>query len=289
MTRAGGLSEHVAAYSKLLDRVVPTFGAHIYRFLSRELYNEILKTDLPKANCIYWSEILYRAHAAASTSLIRSHRWLRAMSDHSGNDNLLGFAAAFRGFVESATDTKASLFNVPATLAHYSASITLCLQNRFTGLLLNGELEDQLIHFLYGRRLIKGEPAPPSHRAKTSSDYLALFEEQTEDSLRACYGVLCELTHPAALSVLSYIDVSEDQCTFRLSPNNDKALIADLLKTYDKVLARLTPLGILPPLFILRIIDTKGWLELECPGVRDIDFDAIPAWQEISATLADSH
>src|SRR5687768_8377286 len=66
---------------------------------------------------VYCSEIMYRAHWAAATSLLRTHRWAHGVLLAASAGNYLSFAASFRGLLESAGDIADALQHVPLTIA----------------------------------------------------------------------------------------------------------------------------------------------------------------------------
>src|SRR5262249_41369594 len=158
---------------------------------------------------VYWSEILYRAHMAAASALLRTHRWLAGAVSAIHRPNILSHAANLRGLLEACADTYHSLRVVPGALAGWHAEIRRALAGE-QDKVWTTDLEDTLIHFLYGRKVARGETAPDSHRALCSRDYLdslrEAFQRYAIDSAAAelapsrvgeCYGRLCELVHPA--------------------------------------------------------------------------------------------
>ena len=86
-----------------------------YRVLDVEAFEVLLRHDSRRGQRIYWLELLYRAHLAAATTMLRQDRWLNAAA--ATNANCLGFAAAFRGLLESAADASFSLRFVPRYIA----------------------------------------------------------------------------------------------------------------------------------------------------------------------------
>lgn len=137
-----------------------------YRFMPKEDYEKLKKTDKKEAAYVYWLEILYRAHSAAVTSIMRNHRWMKGALLAAGQNNYLLTMAAFRGFIESAADTDIGLRDVPLTLAECSKVIEQALQRNFCNPVEVNTLEDKLIHYAFARKLPKNSEYPESHRAK---------------------------------------------------------------------------------------------------------------------------
>jgi hypothetical protein len=108
---------------------------------------------------IYWNEILGRAHLTAATAILRSRYWVDALRLGATENNLLSFAAAFRGLIESAADSWTTLRLVPVTLARDHPQILQALSgNVRMQLFLAPALEDALIHLFL---------CPTSHKART--------------------------------------------------------------------------------------------------------------------------
>jgi len=126
-------------------------------------------------NKIYWKELLYRVYWVAALNIMRHQRWQAACTRAFAEPaNLLAFASGLRGLLEGAQDAWYSLNGVPSTLARDLGYIHSSLSGTMKDKgLLNKELEDRLMHFLYGRKLDKTERemSPPSHLAKEPRDY----------------------------------------------------------------------------------------------------------------------
>jgi hypothetical protein len=68
-------ASHIPIIADVLDGI----GDHKYEFMSPGEFGMVAKDDWLEGQRIYWLEILYRAHFAAVTSLIRTARWVDAM------------------------------------------------------------------------------------------------------------------------------------------------------------------------------------------------------------------
>src|SRR5205807_1462669 len=85
-------------------------------------------------------------------------------------------------------------------------------------------LEEQLIHFLYGRKLAQSEPAPHFHSAQHMTVYIQALCTDTDRTVEHLYRDLCQIAHPAAQSVhwlleaaptsLRYSEMQDDEATF---------------------------------------------------------------------------
>jgi hypothetical protein len=65
----GAAASHIPVIVDMLEGI----GDHRYEFMSAEQFDVIVKEDWVEGQRIYWLEILYRGHFAASTSLKGPH------------------------------------------------------------------------------------------------------------------------------------------------------------------------------------------------------------------------
>jgi hypothetical protein len=100
---------------------------------------------------VYWQEMLYRVHWAATSNLLRHQRWFESCRILSVEQpNFLGFCACLRGLTEGAADASHSLGAVPETLTTYCNGICAALRGEATSFLVAETLENMLIRFQYG-------------------------------------------------------------------------------------------------------------------------------------------
>ncbi|WP_198291713.1 hypothetical protein, partial [Pseudomonas asplenii] len=192
-----------------------------YKFLNLDDFKLLSGSD---SNYVYWIEILYRSHWAATSNLIRHDRWYELCYNSSIiSPNYIAFCSGLRGLLECATDTYDALGGVPLTLAQASSYIEDALLRRpISKILFSEELEDRLIHFSYARKLNKQENAPKSHEAKTASYYIAQLDS-VDLPLKNLYAELCQVVHPAYQST-AWLVGSEDQ-SYKIQKPDDLAFI----------------------------------------------------------------
>jgi hypothetical protein len=87
--------------------------------------------------------------------------------------NLLSFAVNLRGMIESSLDANYSLGPVAKTLADNHSMVEASLKGTLDGALIIQEMEDRLIHFVYGRKIAKTDKDmfPASHVALEPREY----------------------------------------------------------------------------------------------------------------------
>ena len=154
------------AYIQILDDMAQDLAAANYRFMDSQKFDELLASNPGEAARVYWLELLFRAHWAAASNIMRHKRWLNGcLRMYEDRPNFLGFAACLRGFVEASADACHSLNPVPLTLAQNHRAIAEALTGKASGILTCGELEESMIHFQFARKPEKGETALPGHQA----------------------------------------------------------------------------------------------------------------------------
>ncbi|MBI3909760.1 MAG: hypothetical protein HY320_02365 [Armatimonadetes bacterium] len=247
---------------------------------------------------MYWSEMLYRAHMAAATALLRADRWLHGAMSALDPANVLSHTANLRGLLEASADTSHSLSAVPGTLARDHAEIRRALAGGQDKFLVNGDLEDMLIHFTHGRKLGRGETAPESHRALCSRDYLDSLRQAVRaaaedpaapdrlaDLIGECYRRLCEMVHPGALSVHVFLQAeTEDSPECALAPN-DVGRIGWLWSEYGEVISEACQFGINTPLLILGVLNSFDLAPVRTPGLESRHLQHIRGWRKLAEQL----
>ena len=252
-----------------------------YTFMDDGEFKDLLLRDLGEGMRIYWYEILQRSHLTAVTAILRSRRWLSGVVQARTGNNLLVFASAFRGLMESAADASTALIGTPLTLAHLHPSIDEALRGSATNVTITSEVEDELIHYAHARRLTASERSnlPRSHEARQTREYLQIFGDQNADLVRQCYGDLCELTHPAASTVAMWLALDDQNgLEFSLLPHQDEAFIAGLLRDYSAVPLELLMFAFNGPVTTLNILNYFPVEDFHTPKLLNWNLDGIPAW-----------
>jgi hypothetical protein len=226
--------------------------------------------------------ILERAHLASITSLARSLRWLQATHFSRSQENILGFSAALRGYLESAADAYDLMSHLPGNLFNAMPYIYLALSGSESvkkTMISMGDLEERLIHFTYARRPKKGDVPLPGHQNKSNAAYISAIEKIGVTGATSLYGELCELTHPASASVFCFLEEEESSLTF--TPTRDGALIDGIIDRYEQTILNLTQFSINPALISLSFLNR---LVNEWPSLSD---KAIAGIGNMTAMLAE--
>jgi hypothetical protein len=173
----------------LCAEITKEFYGKQFNFMDVNTFDQI--KDIKQLNQIYWRELLFRAYWAAALNLMRHQRWQSAcVAALTPSANLLSFAASLRGLVEASSDAFYSLRPVPPTLAFNRDIIEPALKGQLNEVSIIQELEDRLIHFVYGRKISKSEKgaAQDSHIALEPKEYRNAIDllKWNGPILRAC-------------------------------------------------------------------------------------------------------
>lgn len=271
-----------------LDSVLGGVGKHRYSFMPQAEFDSLVRADPPKANQIYWLEILYRAHFSALTALVRTSRWIRGVLAAYREPNLLSFAASYRGLIEAAADTQDAFGLAAPTIAEYFGNIRIAVEGRATAFHIVDRLEDTLIHFMHARRLRKGETAPPSHKTKDTRDYLAVLKRGCGDEVLTCYAELCNLTHPAGPSVLAFARQHDGGSLIEYWPAADRTRISDFCSRHQTVALEILMFGINNALVMLKLLNRFSHHAIRTPVMEQVDLSQIPAWVKAERRAAES-
>ena len=259
-----------------------------YSFMDVEEHAALMRDDIGEGMRVYWSETLQRAHIAAVTAILRSRHWLSAVLSTKSERNALAFAAAFRGLMESAADTTTALVGTPLKLAHCYAEITDGLSGLATAVVTSKELEDELIHYSHGRYVKNSEQAstPKSHRARSTNEYLRVFDNLNVDRVTQCYRFLCDLTHPGAPSVWMWLSAVDSKGSeFILSTGQDEAIIASFWEQYETVVLDVLMFAFNAPVLALNTLNYFPIKKLHTQELLNHDLDGLAAWRKCKHEL----
>jgi len=252
-----------------------------YQFVSLDDFKLLDELD---SNYVYWIEILFRAHWAATSNLIRYHKWYELCHDSSVvKPNYIAFCSGLRGLLECATDTYDALGGVPLTLAqalHYVEDALL--RRKALKRAVSEELENCLIHFSYARKLNKFETAPKSHEAKTASHYISQLDS-ADLPLKNLYAELCQVVHPAHQSTAWLVGRKDESYTIQES--DDLAFILDLCQRYKECIEYIQMSSVNISMFIFKVLNKTQCSELYNSSADKYDMSRSPLHKKIEAAI----
>lgn len=259
-----------------------------YSFMDMEEYERKSMEDPLACMQVYWTEMLARAHMAAVTSIYRNKQWVDSIVVSVQNDNALGFAASMRGLIESSADSASSLLKVPVTLAESHKDIDRALRRKPLkhGIFMNPELEDELIHFLFARKLGKDSGAPRSHAAKFVTEYIKVLEKADIAGVKETYQKLCDITHPGMTSITIWLSVTESLLEWKLQLGQEAKVIEYLATDHEDLMLQLLMYAFNAPLLILAVLNYFPPKDYHTPKIKNWNLAGIPAWRhDISKKL----
>lgn len=277
-----------AMAAELCTRVCADAEGRQFPFLKKEVFSSLGLADVAR---IYWREMLFRVYVGAVAQLARHRRWQAGcVSSFAEPSNLLSFASNLRGLTESALDAWWTFRKVSGSLSRDRALIQAALAGRARQEVVAPELEDCLIHFLYGRKLSRseGEVQPASHRALEPKDYRdgAGLPPEERDGFRALYDELCGICHPTAFSFTPTLRFREGGLS--VGAAQDGPMILRLCEQYGSPIRTALSFGVTAPAVCLKLLNrfslnpvASGFLERWC-------FDDVPLWRKAAAAMAET-
>lgn len=280
-----------AVAAQLCQDLTKGFPGKHFQFVDRDESMTIANEGrLARVNQIYWKEILYRVYWAAALNIMRHQQWqaacIRAFAEPA---NCLAFASNLRGLLEGSQDAWYTFRLVPLTLARDRDYIESALAGTMHDKSVDGkELEDHLIHFLYGRKIGKAERemTPKSHLALEPKDYrnaMGLPDDERE-AWRQLYDELCGICHPTAYSLMSFW--KGDNYRIEIVRPEHNSYILALCREYKAVINSALSLSVTQSARCLKVLNCFTLPDTKCPEVEKWNFDNTPTWEAtVSGTV----
>jgi hypothetical protein len=268
-------------FQPLIDSISSEVIGSRYTFLDLDKYDQLSPNERMR---VYWTELLYRAHWAAASNVLRHKRWINAcLALYDPNPNYIAFCAALRGLTEAAADASHSLGAVPLTLAQNYHPILEALTMKTKTISISKALEDMLIHFQFARKLKNHEKFPETHDAEHTTTYIKSIEPPNKPLIKPLYDDLCQVTHPAAQSVLWVSKASGDNV--ELSAGDDKIWIMELCRGFYKAIEWVQMQSVNTSILVLKVLNVFPVKEIKTEIVESINMDTIPLWHKIDHAL----
>ena len=217
--------------------------------------NDFLKVrSIEEMQLIYWSEIVQRMHVCAATSIKRVKKWYDAMELAYQAQNYYGFCSALRGLVEACSDTFYTVSKIIDPISSSFSIIERALNGHAKKVLLSADIENELIHYIFARKLAKAEKAksPESHDAKHVCTYLAAVKDQAVLDL---YAELCQVSHPSQVSLVPFLFSNDDSSFVLHTSNVDAELNKNLLQRHKSAILTASNFAVLPAICLLKLIN----------------------------------
>jgi hypothetical protein len=255
MSTAMKLFKTAAPFLTLIDEIVPVVSNHGYTFVSDDRFEQWRHSadfTIERMNFIVALELVEKAHLASMTALLRARRWADATCLMYDSENFLGWATAFRGFLESAGDTLDGLHRIPDTLALQHRKIAEGLGGMSHAVIDASEMENALDHFVHAKWMRTKRGEENTLKAKNNIDYVSNLDATIPEVARL-YQQLCSICHPSNASIEYFFDISPGS-SFKLSPTKDAAAIDAFFSEYPDALFQALQAHCVPPFLILRVL-----------------------------------
>jgi hypothetical protein len=270
-------------YAGLIDEILPHLTTHEYLFLTDEFFREWQSTsdyNVARENQIVASELIDKAHLAAATALIRTRQWIKATCSAYDCQNLVAWASAARGLIESSGDTLDGLINIAGSIANAHQVISSAIRGYQSTRGLNfAEIEQVLDHYVLATWM-RG-PRSEVRKAKDNIEYVRALEPGVPKIVEF-YHRICGLTHPSSSSIDYLYDVRETG--LRLDVGRDGIEIDRLCNEFRDVLPDSLVFACNPALLILKVLH-KFRMHPQLSELKKVKWSAIPAWVTIEKSL----
>lgn len=243
--------------------------------------------SIEEMQLIYWSEIIQRVHVCGATSIKRVKKWYDAMQTGYETENYYGFCSATRGLIEACSDTFYTVSKIMDPICSEFATIEKALNGHAKKVLLSKGIENELIHYIFARKLTKAEKSnsPPSHDAKQVRAYLDAIKDQ---SVLDLYAELCQVSHPSQVSLVPFLLSTDEYSLILHKTDVDAELNKHLLQRHKQAILEASKLAVLPAMCVLKLIN-----EFKAPLIEALRIDeealasatASPLWNKIAKQI----
>ena len=246
-------------YNVILE-VDKAMSGVVYSPMPLEEFQKI--KNLQDLQFIYWSEIIQRMHICRATSIKRLKKWYDAFNTAYHANNYYGFCAGLRGLLEACADTFYTTGRIILPVSENFGTIEAALRGNAKRPLFSQTIEDDLIHYIYARKIQTKDDAPDSHSAKHVRMYLDSIKDPDVLSL---YSELCEVSHPSLMSLAPFLLPTKEHPLILHEEKIDKGLNDGILDRHKKTILSASNMATGPAMGLLKLIN-----EFDAPVVESL-------------------
>jgi len=273
--------EHNFVFYLESNRIISKVNSQNYlNFLDNEEFEELLKTDIPKASEVYTKELLYKTYFLCISGLIRNFKWMEGIVSGYSLENIFIVATSIRGLIESCSDIFYSTKHISKTLFRDYSIFLNSLQSKSEKLIRYEDIEKELNHYLYAHKVTRGQNTPNYLKAKTAKEYLIefqQFESNIGNRIEELYNYLCQFSHPSAFSIM-YLNESEINLCINIA--NEKKYIDQLILEFQNVADYLLQNSINPIFLLLKFMNYLPLKEISIDIVKEINLNKLKLWRD---------
>lgn len=256
-------SENTPLLSELYTAIVELENCLVkvaYKFLPDEGFSKL--DSIEEMQLVYWSEMIQRLHICGATTILRLKKWYQAVDSAYKSENYYGFCASLRGLLEACSDSFYSIGKVIGPISDNFSHIKDSLDGIATTTVLATDLENELIHYIYGRKLSASErdTFDVSHNAKQVREYL---NSVNSDSLNSLYSELCQVSHPSLMSFIPFMMETQEHGLMLHNESIDNELNKNLLERYHSTIHETTTFALGPAVCSLKLVNLLSGSLLE--------------------------
>lgn len=129
-------------------------------------------------------------------------------------------------------------------------------------MVISTEIENELIHYIYGRKLSRSEARDfeDSHKAKQVRQYLDSIKSER---LNGLYSELCQVSHPSLMSFTPFMMETPEQGLVLHNAQMDRDLNRALLERHRSTIHETTLFALGPALCSLKLVNLLSGSFLE--------------------------
>jgi hypothetical protein len=277
-----------AFYLDIIEEIMPIALRYEYKFMNDVAFAELKSSEEINPSIldhILSSELVDKAHLAATSALLRTKGWADAVCLMYEVKNFLGWASSARGLLESSGDIVDGLLSIPFSLAQHHRVISHALSGAESQNVHDySALEAKLDHFVLARwmRAKKGEVTVL--KAKDNAAYIELIERVMPNAL-VYYQRLSGIAHPSSASLeYLYDDNTPTGGAFMLTSANDGRAIAAVCQEFPTALGVTLMMSCNPALLILRVLHKFG-AHPKLVSLKKLNWSGIKGWPDIEQYL----
>ncbi|MBQ4844574.1 hypothetical protein [Pseudoalteromonas sp. MMG005] len=256
-----------------------------YKFTAEEDFSKV--RSIRELQLVYWSEIIQRFHVCGATTILRLKKWYEAIDSSYKSKNYYGFCASLRGLLEACSDSFYSIGKVIIPISENFSHIKSAIDGKATELVLATEIENELIHYIYGRKLSASERESfeDSHKAKQVRQYLDSIQSENLNSL---YSELCQVSHPSLMSFTPFMMETSDHRLVLHNEFIDEELNKNLLERHKSTIHETTVFALGPALCSLKLVNLLSGSLLEALHTDERAFENLGEyglWVKLEAII----
>lgn len=258
-------------YSAIVD-LESCLAKVAYKFTSEEDFSKI--KSIEEMQLVYWSEIIQRLHVTGATTVLRLKKWYEAIDGSYKSKNYYGFCASLRGLLEACSDSFFSIGKIIIPIAENFSHIKDAIDGEAKKTVLATDIENELIHYIFGRKLSISERQSfeDSHKAKQVREYLDSIQS---DSLNELYSELCQVSHPSLMSFIPFMMATSEHGLMLHNESIDEELNKNILERHRSTIYETTVFALGPALCSLKLVNLLSGSLLEALRTDERAFKGI--------------